>query len=70
MELLDGYELVELTDDKIVQQKRIGETGIIRVTGNPNPNKEEQQECINRVAKILFDGYQRDIAGEKEKKGA
>lgn len=70
MKLLDGYKLVELTDDKIVQEKCLGETGVIRVSGNPNPPKEEQQECINKIAKILFDGYQRDMIAEQEKTGA
>ncbi len=69
MKLLDGYKLVELTDDKIIQEKRIGETGVIRVIGNPNPPKKEQQDCINKIAKILFDGYQRDLRAE-QKKGA
>ncbi len=69
MKLLDGYKLVKLTDDKIIQEKRIGETGVIRVIGNPNPPKKEQQDCINKIAKILFDGYQRDLRAE-QKKGA
>lgn len=61
MKLLDGYKLVELTDDKIVQEKRFGENGVIRVTGNPNPPPEARQETINNVAKILFKGYQRSL---------
>lgn len=67
MKLLDGYELIELTDDKIVQEKHLGETGVIRVTGNPNPSKDEQQECINKVGEILFKSYKRSLIDECEK---
>lgn len=70
MELLEGYELIELTDDKIVQEKRIGETGIMRVIGNPNPPKEEQQKTINNVTEILFKGYRRSLREEQKKEGA
>ncbi len=70
MKLLEGYELIELTDDKIVQEKQWGETGVIRVIGNPNPPQKEQQECINRVAEILFCGYQRDMLTSQGKTGA
>lgn len=70
MKQLEGYKLIELTDDKIVQEKRLGETGMIRVIGNPNPPEKEQQECINRIAKILFGGYQRDMLANQEKTGA
>ena len=70
MELLEGYELVELTEDRIVQEKHFGETGVIRVIGNPNPPKEEQQKTINAVAKILFKGYLRDLAAQRKEKGA
>lgn len=69
MKLLEGYKLVELTEDRIVQEKRIGETGKIRAIGNPNPSKEEQQECINRVARILFKGYRQDMA-QRQRTGA
>ncbi len=30
MKLLDGYKLVELTDDKIIQEKRIGAAGLYK----------------------------------------
>ncbi len=70
MELLKGCKLVELTDDRIVQEYRFGESGVIRMIGNPNPPPKEHQECINNVAKILFKGYQRSLKAEQEKNGA
>lgn len=68
MKLLDGYEPAELTDDSIVMEKHFGDAGFIRVIGNPNPSKAEQQECINRIAKILLKGYQRDLAASQTKR--
>lgn len=71
MKLLDGFELVELTEDRIVQEMRFGENGVIRMIGNPNPPPEEHQECINEVARILYKGYLRDKRkAEEEQKGA
>lgn len=70
MKLLEGCELVELTDDSIVQEYHFGESGVIRMIGNPNPPQKEHQECINKVAKILLKGYQRSLKAEQEKNGA
>ncbi|MCC8160084.1 MAG: hypothetical protein LIO53_01990 [Oscillospiraceae bacterium] len=70
MELLEGCELVELTEDRIVQEFHFGETGVIRMIGNPNPPPKEHQECINNVAKILLKGYQRRLRAEQEQNGA
>ncbi len=70
MRLLDGYELIELTEDKIIQQKRIGESGFIRVTGNPNPPEEEQQECINKVAEILLKEHRKSQREARSIEGA
>ena len=70
MKLLEGCELVELTDDRIVQEYHFGESGVIRMIGNPNPPQKEHQECINKVAKILLKGYQRSLKAEQEKSGA
>ena len=66
MQLLDGFTLIEQTDDKIVQEMRFGETGVIRMIGNPNPPPAERQAVINEVARILYKGYLRDM----ENKGA
>ncbi len=60
MELLEGCELIELTDDKIVQEYREGGT-VIRMIGNPNPPEKEHQECIDNVARILLRSYQRTL---------
>lgn len=70
MKLLEGCELIELTEDRIVQEYRFGESGVIRMIGNPNPPPKEHQECINKVAKILFKGYQRNLQAKQEKNGA
>lgn len=70
MQLLEGCELVELTEDRIVQRYRFGESGVITLIGNPNPPPEAHQELINNVAKILFKGYQRSRRAELEKDGA
>ena len=67
MELLDGFELVELTKDRIVQEMRFGENGVIRMIGNPNPPLKEHQECINEVAQILYKGYVRSIQESQKK---
>lgn len=70
MKLLEGCELIELTENRIVQEYRFGESGVIRMIGNPNPPPKEHQECINKVAKILFKGYQRNLQAKQEKNGA
>lgn len=70
MELLKGCKLVELTKDRIVQEYHFGETGVIRMIGNPNPPPKEHQECINNVARILMKGYMRKLKAEQEKNGA
>lgn len=57
MKLLNGFTLVELTEDKIVQEYRFG-NGVIRMTGNPNPPKEEHDKAMQAVAKILIKGVQ------------
>lgn len=66
MELLEGCKLVEQTDDRIVQEYRFGERGLIRMIGNPNPPPDERQKCINNVAKILMKGYQRHLAEQQK----
>ena len=67
MQLLKDCELVELTEDKIVQEFHFGESGIIRMTGNHNPPRNEHQECINRVAEILLKGYRRSLRTNQER---
>lgn len=54
MKLLKGCKLIELTDDRIVQEFRFGETGVIRMIGNPNPDPVERQKIIDNVAMILY----------------
>lgn len=66
MKLLEGCKLIELTDDKIVQEFRFGESGVIRMVGNPNPPPEEHQAAVDNVAKILFKGYLRSIQKQEE----
>ena len=67
MKLCEGFTLVELTDDKIVQEKKIGETGRLRMVGNPNPPPEEHQKVIDEITTILFNARQRRLAQEEEK---
>lgn len=59
MELLPGYTLVKLTDTEIVQEKKMGETGVIRHFGNPNPDPVKQQELLEDVYDILYRAYER-----------
>lgn len=66
MKLIEGFDLAELTEDKIVQEMHFGETGVIRMTGNPNPPAEEHQKAIDAVARILLKGYQRRQQRETE----
>ena len=69
MKLCEGFTLVELTDDKIVQEKKIGETGRLRMFGNPNPPPEEHKNFIDDINTILLNARQRRLAQE-ELKGA
>lgn len=73
MKLLPGFKLVELTDDKIIQEHVFDNGKCIvhgRHIGNPNPPPDEHQETINEIAKILLKGRQRRLAEEQEKVGA
>ena len=67
MKLIEGFELVELTEDRIAQETRFGETGVIRMIGNPNPSEEERQKAIDEVAKILYQGYLRSLEEQAER---
>lgn len=60
MELLDGFTLEELTEDRIVQSRPMGETGKVTFIGNPHPDPERRQQLINEVALMLL------RAGEKK----
>lgn len=64
MDLLPGYKLVKLTDTEIVQEKKMGKTGIIRMFGNPNPDPEKTQKIIDNVYDILYNAY---LRSESEK---
>lgn len=66
MKLYDGYTLVELTEDRIVQEKKIGETGLIRMYGNPNPPPEEHEKVMEEAANILMKGYRRRLLREQQ----
>lgn len=68
MKLLKGCKLVELTEDRIVQEFHFGESGVIRMIGNPNPPPKEHQECINNVARILMKGHMRRKQEEEKQK--
>ncbi|MBQ7505171.1 MAG: hypothetical protein IJT79_07635 [Ruminococcus sp.] len=73
MKLLPGFKLVELTEDRIVQEHEFDNGQIIvhgRHIGNPNPPPEEHQRLINEVAIILLKGRQRRLMEEQEKVGA
>ena len=65
MQLYEGWTLIELTEDRIVQEKQFG-TGKVRMVGNPNPPPEEHEELMQRVGEILYKGYLRRIRKEKE----
>ena len=67
MKLCEGFTLVELTDTKIVQEKKIGETGRLRMVGNPNPPQEEHQRVIDEITAILYNARQRRLSQEEEK---
>ena len=68
MKLCEGFTLVELTDDKIVQEKKIGETGRLRMFGNPNPPPEEHQKVIDEII-TDFDAIEIDETVKKPKVG-
>lgn len=65
MKPLEGYTVVEQTDDKIVQEERFGERGVVRITGNPNPPPEEHQKTVDKAADILRIGERRKLSREQ-----
>ncbi len=66
MKLYEGYTLVKLTEDTIVQEKKMGETGLIRMYGNPNPPPEEHEKVMEEAANILMKGYRRRLLREQQ----
>ena len=73
MKQLPGCTIVELTEDKIVQEETYTcdkYTVNARHSGNSAPPPEAHQETINTIAKILLKGRQRRLAMEEEKVGA
>lgn len=71
MKQLPGCTVVELTEDRIVQEEDYdgGKYKVhARHIGNPNPPPEAHQEAINAVARILLKGRQRRLADEVEEK--
>lgn len=73
MKLLPGFELVELTEDRIIQEHVYDNGKCIvhgRHIGNPNPPPKEHQQTINEVAKILLTARHRRLMQEQEKVGA
>lgn len=64
MERLEGWELVELTETRIVQRKKYGETGLIEIIGNPHPDPEKHQKIIDEIGQILYDVHVRNLKVE------
>ena len=63
MQLMEGCTLVELTEDRIVQDFHFGKNGkgVIRHIGNPNPPQEERQKTIDKVYDILYKAHLRNL---------
>lgn len=83
MKIIKGFTEIEPTDeiramvqDKrllegdnlLVQEMRFGESGVIRLIGNRNPDPIKHRELVAEVGAILYEGYCRRIAMEREEK--
>lgn len=57
MKVLEGFEVEEQTEDKLVIVKRFGSNGngLIRITGNPHPDPEARRAHINKLIAPLYD---------------
>ena len=58
MQLYEGWTLIELTEDRIVQEKQFG-TGKVRMVGNPNPPPEEHEKLMQANKKSNRDKKKR-----------
>ena len=61
MKVLEGFEVEEQTEDKLVIVKRFGSNGkgLIRITGNPNPDPVARHEHINKLIAPLYDAWEK-----------
>ena len=66
MKALEGFTVVELTEDRIVQEKVYPTGGKITIVGNPHPDPEERQKNINELAEFL-EGCRRRIEAKKRR---
>lgn len=64
MKQLAGWELVELTETKIVQRQWQG-TGWTYIIGNPNPDPEEHRKGIEDLTTFLIDCIEKNKAREE-----
>ena len=57
MNVLEGFEIEEQTEDKLVIFKRFGSNGngLIRITGNPRPDPQARHEHINKLIAPLYE---------------
>lgn len=69
MELLDGFTLEELTEDRIVQSRPMGETGKVTFIGNPHPDPERQRALFEDVALYLRQCRRLNEIRNKERSG-
>lgn len=55
MKLFEGFTLVELTDDRIVQEMDMPEGGKVTLIGNPHPERyaEERERAVTLITEIL-----------------
>lgn len=66
MKLLEGFTLVELTEDRIVQEQIDSEGNKLTIVGNPHPDPEERQKHINELAEFL-EGCRMRIEAKKRR---
>lgn len=68
MKVFDGFEVEEQTEDKLVIFKHFGSNGkgLIRITGNPNPDPVEREIYINKIIEPLYDEWGAAQAKKKD----
>lgn len=71
MRKMEGWKVIEETDEKLVLEKYFPGDGkkpgcLMRVTGNPNPDMDKHREINDRIYRILMKGHMRRLAKERE----
>ena len=70
MKLFEGFTLVELTDDKIVQEMVMPNGGKVTLVGNPHPERyaEEREKAVREITEIIDRAVARKAYEDAKKK--